>query len=131
MTPSIKMKCLGSERDSVTFNFSKLKFSTKGLIAFLLGLGTLLQVPQINTYVMYFVDHHPHFATIIAALTAVIGLLHNPTVEAFLGINQTTQQVGDASLTSTSITGATAEDAAKIVAAVQPATTVITGKEGV
>ena len=74
----------------MTFDLSKLKFSTKGLIAFLLGLGSLLQVPQVSAPVFAFAKLHPHFASVLGVLTLVVTLLHNPTVDQILGINQTT-----------------------------------------
>ena len=74
----------------MTFDLSKLKFSTKGLIAFLLGLGSLLQVPQVSAPVFAFAKLHPHFAAALGLVIGIIGLLHNPTVDQILGINQTT-----------------------------------------
>jgi len=71
----------------MTFDFSSLKFSTKSLIAFLLGLGSLMQIPQVSAPVMAFGQHHPHVAVIIAMLTGIITLLHNPQVEKLLGMN--------------------------------------------
>ena len=110
----------------MTLDLSKTKFSTKSLVAFVMGLAGLLQVPAIGNPVMAFGQHHPHIAVIIGAITGIATLLHNPTVEAFLDINQTTKQVGDVSLTSMNVTGATADNAAKIVAAAQPTSTTIT-----
>ena len=78
---------------AMTINLSKLKFSTKGLISFLLGLGTLLEIPAVSTPVFAFVKLHPHYATAFAVLTGVITLLHNPQVEAALGINIPAQQL--------------------------------------
>lgn len=77
----------------MTLDFSKLKFSTKSLVAFVMGLAGLLQVPAIGNPVMAFGQHHPHIAVIIGAITGVATLLHNPTVEAFLGINIPAQQL--------------------------------------
>jgi len=110
----------------MTIDFSKHKLSTKNLIAAVLTLAGLLQVPAIGNPVMAFGQHHPHVAVILAALTGLATLLHNPTVEALLHIQQTTEQAGDVSLTKTTVTNATADDAAKIVAAAAPASTTIT-----
>jgi len=77
----------------MTFDLSKLKFSTKGLIGFLLGLGSLLQVPQVSAPVFAFIKLHPHYAAAFGALTGIITLLHNPQVEAALGINIPAQQL--------------------------------------
>ena len=77
----------------MTFDLSKLKFSTKGLITALLALGSLLQIPAIYMPVTAFVKLHPHWATAFAVLTGVITLLHNPQVEAALGINIPAQQL--------------------------------------
>lgn len=73
----------------MTLDFNKLKVSTKGLIAFLIGLGSLLQVPQVSAPVFALAKSHPHFASVIAVITAVATLLHNPQVEAFFGMKQT------------------------------------------
>jgi len=105
----------------MAFYVSKLKISTKSLIAFLIGLGSLMQVPAIENPVMAFAAHHPHVATIIAALTAIIGLLHNPTVDAILGIKQTvtsqTFTLGDVSKTDTVSTTITPVTSGNITAA--------------
>lgn len=89
----------------MTFDFSKLKFSTKSLIAFLLGLGSLLQIPQVEAPVFAFAKLHPHFASVLGILVGVIGLLHNPTVERLLGIKETvsteTVAIGEISQTKT------------------------------
>jgi hypothetical protein len=78
---------------SMTFDISKLKFSTKGCVGFLLGIGSLLQIPQVSAPVFAFIKLHPHYATAFAMLTGVITLLHNPQVEAVLGINIPAQQL--------------------------------------
>jgi hypothetical protein len=77
----------------VTLDLSKLKFSTKSLVGFLLGIGSLLQIPQISTPVFAFLKAHPHYSAAFAVLTGVITLLHNPQVEAVLGINIPAQQL--------------------------------------
>src|ERR1017187_10546665 len=77
----------------MTLNLSQLKFSTKSLIGFLLGIGSLLQIPQVSAPVFAFVKLHPHYAAAFAVLTGVITLLHNPAVEAVLGINIPAQQL--------------------------------------
>lgn len=76
----------------MTFDVSKLKISTKSLIAFVLALGSLLQIPQVGDTVFAFAKYHPHFAAVLAVVTAVVGLLHNPQIESILGIKQTVQQ---------------------------------------
>ena len=105
----------------MSLDFTKLKISTKSLIAFLIGLGSLMQVPQISGPVIAFAAHHPHVATIVAALTAIIGLLHNPTVDAILGIKQTvasqTLTVGAVSKTDTVSTTITPVTSGNITAA--------------
>jgi hypothetical protein len=96
----------------MTLDFSKLKLSTKGLIAFLLGLGSLLQIPAVGNVVLAAAKTHPHFAVALTVLTGVVTLLHNPQVDAFFGITQTqTVNASDGSSTATSttvaVTGAT------------------------
>jgi len=89
----------------MTFDISKLKLSTKGLVAFLLGIGSLLQVPAIETPVFAAAKSHPHFAAALGALTGLIALLHNPKVEKLLGIQTDTTsdtvKVGEVSHTVT------------------------------
>lgn len=75
----------------MTFDFSKLKISTKALIGFLLSLGSFLQIPAVSAPVFAFVKTHPHWASALAVLTGVVGLLHNPQVEAFFNYKATTK----------------------------------------
>jgi hypothetical protein len=76
------------EEDSMTFDVSKLKISTKTLVALVFGIGSLLQIPQVSAPVFALAKSHPHFATVLAVLTGLLTLLHNPQVETVLGINQ-------------------------------------------
>jgi hypothetical protein len=93
------------------FDVSKLKVSTKSLIAFLIGLGSLLEVPQIGVPVTAFAAHHTHFAIAFGVLTGVITLLHNPAVDRILGISTTTASttlaIGEVSKTDTTSTTVT------------------------
>lgn len=77
----------------MSLDFSKLKFSTKSLIGFLFSIGSLLQIPQVSAPVFAFVKLHPHYASAFAALTGIIALLHNPQVQAALGIDIPAQQL--------------------------------------
>lgn len=83
----------------MTLDITKMRLSTKGLVAFLIGLGSLLQIPAIETPLLAAAKQHPHVATILAALTGVAAVLHNPKVEKLLGIQTTTDTltVGDVS----------------------------------
>ena len=71
----------------MTLDLSKLKFSTKSLIGFLLSIGTLLEIPQVSAPVFAFVKLHPHYAAALGMLTGVVTLLHNPVVDNLLGID--------------------------------------------
>jgi hypothetical protein len=73
----------------VTFDFSRLKISTKTIITLLIGFGSLMQIPQIAEPVFAFGKLHPHIASIVGVLTAIAGLLHNPSVQHALGIETT------------------------------------------
>ena len=77
----------------MTFDLSKLKFSTKSLVAALVAIGSLLQIPPVSAIVFAFIKLHPHYAAAFGVLTGIITLLHNPQVEAALGINIPAQQL--------------------------------------
>lgn len=81
----------------MTLDITKMRLSTKGLVAFLIGLGSLLQIPAIETPLLAAAKQHPHVATILAALTSIAAVLHNPKVEKLLGIqtSTTTTAVGE------------------------------------
>src|ERR1039458_7450989 len=77
----------------MTLDLSKLKFSTKGLVTALFTIGWILQIPAVSTPVFAFIKLHPHYAAAFGALTGIITLLHNPQVEAALGISIPAQQL--------------------------------------
>jgi hypothetical protein len=87
----------------LTFDASKVKLSTKGVVAFLLGVGSLLEVPAVSTPVFAAAKSHPHFAVALGVLTGLVALLHNPKVEQLLGVqtDTVTTTVGAASRTVT------------------------------
>jgi hypothetical protein len=73
----------------MTIDLSRLKVSTKSIVAFLLGLGSLLQIPAVSAPVFAFAKLHPHVSAALGVITGIVGLLHNPEVEGILGIKQT------------------------------------------
>lgn len=70
---------------------SKLKVSTKGIIAFLTAAGALFQIPQVHDFLIAQAHDHPHILGILGTVTAITGLLHNPEVAQALGIKQTVE----------------------------------------
>lgn len=83
----------------MTFDLSKLKISTKSLIAFVLGLGSLMQIPAVSGPVIAFATQHPHVSAALGVLTGIIALLHQPAVQQILGYETTTEKatLGDMS----------------------------------
>jgi len=82
----------GREGDAVVaLDLSKLKISTQSLVAFLITLGGLLQIPQVSAFVLGLAAKHPHIAVAVGVITGIAALLHNPQVEQALGIKQTVQ----------------------------------------
>jgi hypothetical protein len=68
---------------------AKLKVSTQAMVASVLTLGGLLQIPEVHDVVLSLTHDHPHIVTILATFTGVYGLLHNPEVQDALGIKRT------------------------------------------
>lgn len=87
----------------MTFDLSKLKISTKSIIAFLIGLGGLLQIPQVSAPVFEFMHLHPHWASVFAVLTGIITILHVPQVQAAFGYTAT-QTAPDGSTKTVEVT---------------------------
>lgn len=68
---------------------SKLQASTKKLMGLVVTAGTLFQIPAVHDFVLVQVHNHPHMAGVVATLTGLFTLLHNPEVAEALGIKQT------------------------------------------
>lgn len=68
---------------------SKLQASTKKLMGLVVTAGTLFQVPAVHDFILSQVHDHPHISGIVATLTGIFTLLHNPQVEEVLGLKQT------------------------------------------
>ena len=73
----------------MTIDTSKLRFSTKSLVAVVTTFGGLMQIPQVGNTVMALAKGHPHITAAVAMVMSAAMLLHNPQVEAILGIKQT------------------------------------------
>lgn len=73
----------------MTIDTSKLQASTKNLMGIVVTAGTLFQIPAVHDFILLQVHDHPHISGIVATLTGVFTLLHNPQVEEVLGIKRT------------------------------------------
>lgn len=73
----------------MTIDTSKLQASTKNLMGLVVTAGTLFQIPAVHDFVLLQVHDHPHISGIVATLTGIFTLLHNPQVEEVLGLKQT------------------------------------------
>ena len=56
----------------------KMKDSTKVFLAIVTGIGGFLQIPVIQNAVVTFLTAHPGISAVLAALTTVLALIHNP-----------------------------------------------------
>jgi hypothetical protein len=65
----------------------KLKISTKSVAAFVFGFAGLMQIPAVGQFVSSVTTRHPGLASLVATLTAVSLLLHDPQVDSALGVD--------------------------------------------
>jgi hypothetical protein len=79
------------DKCGMTIDTSKLQASTKKLMGLVVTAGTLFQIPAVHDFVLVQVHNHPHMAGVIATLTAIAGLLHNPQVMDVLGFKRTVE----------------------------------------
>ena len=70
---------------------SKLRVSTKRLVALLLAAGSLFQVPEVHDQLIAMAHGHPHIIGWIGAATGIAMLLHRPEVQDALGIKRTVE----------------------------------------
>lgn len=73
----------------IVLDTATLKSSTKGLVGLAISVGGLLQIQQVHDFVFALAEHHPHIVTLLGMVMTVYTLLHNPQVEAILGIKKT------------------------------------------
>ncbi len=66
-----------------------MRLSTKSLVAALTAFGALMQVPAVSGFVYKLTAAHPNVAGALTALVGIAALLHNPQVQAILGVQQT------------------------------------------
>jgi len=65
------------------------RLSTKSVVALLLVFGTLMQIPAVSGFVYRLTASHPNVAGALTALMGIAAILHDPKVQAALGIEQT------------------------------------------
>ncbi len=65
---------------------AKLRISTKSVATAFFSFAALMQVPEVNHAVMNVVEGHARLASLVASVISLAALLHNPQVEAALGI---------------------------------------------
>ena len=66
-----------------------LRVSTKSLVSALFAFGAAMQIPAVSTFVYQQTASHPRIASALTAVLGIVALLHNPQVQAALGIEQT------------------------------------------
>lgn len=57
----------------------------KGVIAFIVGAFSLMQVPQVAAVVTAMAHDHPHVAIAVGMVTTLATLLVNPQVQKIIG----------------------------------------------
>ena len=70
---------------------SKLKVSTKGMVALFMMFGGLMQIPTVSQMVLAIAAQHKNLAAIVTALMGIYTALHNPEVQDALGIKHTVE----------------------------------------
>lgn len=84
---------------------AKLKISTKTMLAFVIGFGSLMQVPAVSNFVAAHTLQHKNLTSLVGTIMGIYALLHNPEVQEAFGIKKTVQ------LTETSEEVSLAKDA--------------------
>lgn len=70
---------------------AKLKISTKTMLGFVIGFGSLMQVPAVNEFVAAHTLQHKNLTSLVATVMGIYALLHNPEVQEAFGIKKTVQ----------------------------------------
>ncbi len=70
---------------------AQLKATTKSLVALAVSAGGLFQVPAVHDALISATHAHPHWAGAIGPAMAIGALLHNPQVQAALGVKRTVE----------------------------------------
>lgn len=73
----------------------KARALTNVLVGLILGFGTLMAVPQVNSLVMPIIAKHPTVDSIVGMVVSLSLLLHNPQVDQLLGITVAAPQPGE------------------------------------
>jgi hypothetical protein len=73
----------------------KARALTNVLIGLILGFGTLMAIPQVNSLAMPFISAHPTLDAIVGMVVSLSLLLHNPQVAQLLGITVPAPQPGE------------------------------------
>lgn len=66
---------------------SKLKISTKGLVAGFIAFGGFMQIPAVNQFVLSITAEHKHVVSVLTALAGIYTVLHDPQVQDALGMS--------------------------------------------
>ena len=65
-------------------NTANIKASTQAMVGSLVVLGSLFQIPVVHDFLLAQAAGHPHLLGVLGTVFGVIGLLHNPQVQAVL-----------------------------------------------
>lgn len=68
----------------------KLTIGSKSMITTIVGSVSILQIQEARDFVIKNTVAHPHIATIAVGILGVLTVLHNPTVQKVLHIEETT-----------------------------------------
>lgn len=70
--------------------FNKFTISTKAAVAAVATGTSLMQIQEVRDFVIKHTVGHPKIASLAAGILGVLTLLHNPTVQKILHIEQKT-----------------------------------------
>jgi hypothetical protein len=73
----------------MTIDTSKLKLSTKSLVAAFFAFGGLMQIDSVKQLVLSATAAHPRIAGLVTFAVGAYSVLHSPEVQQALGIKQT------------------------------------------
>jgi hypothetical protein len=79
--------------ERMVIDTSKLKISTKGLVALFVAFGGFMQIPAVNQFVLSLTTHHKRAAAVVTAIGGIYAVLHDPQVQDALGIKHTREIV--------------------------------------